>query len=169
MKKGLFCLVALLFLAACTSKGPGFDDGVAAMKAGEHEKAYGIFKALADQGNARAENELGLMNENGEGIPLNYPEAMTWYRKAAEGGYPLAQCNLGVMCYKGEGTPRDVVQAYTWFDLAALQGEPHAQRYVDTVAGEMTHNQIVEAQQRAREWQQAHRDVSPAGPANGSR
>jgi TPR repeat protein len=123
------------------------------MKAGDQAKGYKIFKDLAGKGNTRAENEMGVMNEHGEGIPRDSSEAMKWYLKAADKGYPLAQCNIGLMFYKGEGVPRDLVQAYKWFDLAMLKGNPHARGYIDIIVREMNHGEIVEGQRLAREWQ----------------
>ena len=44
---------------------------------------------------------------NGQGVPQDYAEAVTWYRKAAEQGDADAQYNLGVMYAKGQGVPQD--------------------------------------------------------------
>ena len=37
---------------------------------------------LAEQGNAKAQNSLGVMYSNGEGVPQNYKEAMKWLFKS---------------------------------------------------------------------------------------
>src|SRR3546814_8384958 len=38
---------------------------------------------------------LGLMYENGRGVPMDLAEAEKWYGRAAEQGYSGAQYNLG--------------------------------------------------------------------------
>ncbi|WP_277600823.1 tetratricopeptide repeat protein [Eikenella corrodens] len=54
---------------------------------------------LAEQGNADAQYNLGVMYDNGQGVRQDYAEAARWYRKAAEQGYAKAQYNLGSMYY----------------------------------------------------------------------
>ena len=39
-----------------------------------------------------------------------------------------------------------------WFNLAAVQGEEVAARNRDDVAGNMTREQLADAQRRARQW-----------------
>ena len=43
-------------------------------------------KAIAEQGDATAQFNLGLMYDTGEGVPENDAEAVRWYRMAAEQG-----------------------------------------------------------------------------------
>ena len=64
---------------------------------------------------------LGLMYDRGEGVPQNYIEAATWYRKAAEQGNADAQYNLGIMYSFGKGVPEDDAEAAKWFRKAAEQ------------------------------------------------
>jgi TPR repeat protein len=47
--------------------------------------------ADAEQGDASAQFNLGLMYDNGEGVPENDIEAVKWYRLAAQQGYAKAQ------------------------------------------------------------------------------
>src|SRR3981081_742616 len=60
-------------------------------------------RAKADQGDAVAQNKLGMMYEKGQGSSQDYSEAVHWYRKAADQGYAEAQFNLGGMYYRGMG------------------------------------------------------------------
>ena len=84
-------------------------------------------RTAAEQGNARAQYNLGLMHDNGKGVPQDDGEAVKWYRLAAEQGYAPAQLNLGVMYSKGEGVPQDYAEAVKWHRLAAEQGDAPAQ------------------------------------------
>jgi len=86
-----------------------------------------LTRARAEQGDAEAQNSLGVMYDHGLGVPEDDAEAVTWYRRAAEQGLAVAQFNLGWMYAEGEGVPRDYVEAMTWFRLAAEQGYAPAQ------------------------------------------
>ena len=94
------------------------------------------------------------MYDHGQGVPLDYALAVSWYRKAAEQGDGSAQNNLGVMYENGQGVPQDYVQAHMWFNLAgALAGEREKSvKNRDRVAAKMTPAQIAEAQRLASEW-----------------
>lgn len=46
-------------------------------------------QGLADMGNDEAQFGLGVMYENGDGVPQDYRQAAVWYRKSAEQGLPL--------------------------------------------------------------------------------
>ncbi|WP_262967311.1 tetratricopeptide repeat protein [Methylobacter psychrophilus] len=81
----------------------------------------------ADQGDATAQNSLGVMYANGEGVPRKDKQAAFWFRKAAEQGYAEAQLILGLMYNEGKGgLEKDYSQAAAWFRKAADQGEAMA-------------------------------------------
>ncbi|MCY3593818.1 MAG: tetratricopeptide repeat protein [Bacteroidetes bacterium] len=82
------------------------------------------WKLTAEQGHARAQKNLGVMYENGHGVPENYQEALNWYRRAAEQGDTTAQRNLGNMYDNGKGVPRNEQEAMRWYELIAEQGDP---------------------------------------------
>ena len=46
-------------------------------------------RARAEAGDASAQYNLGLMHAEGRGVPQDFAEAATWYRKAAEQGEAL--------------------------------------------------------------------------------
>ena len=88
---------ALLLLAATSVAAADFDTGMRAYKRGDYASAFREFRALAEQGHAIAQIALGIMYDNGEGVPENDRQAVFWYRKAAEQGNARAQFNLGLM------------------------------------------------------------------------
>jgi len=51
---------------------------------GDHATALNKFLPLANQGNAEAQLELGLMYADGQGVPRDYKEAVKWFRLAAD-------------------------------------------------------------------------------------
>jgi TPR repeat protein len=106
----------------------------------------------ADQGDAGAEFNIGVMYDNGQGVPQDYKQALTWFRKAADQGDAVAQYNLGVMYGNGQGVPQDDIQAHMWWSLAAVSGNENAIKNRDKVAEKMTPAQIADAQKLAREW-----------------
>jgi len=114
------------------------------------------YQLAADQGNARAQDNLGVRHVLGDGVPQDDVQAVRLYRLAADQGHARAQFNLGLMYGAGEGVPQDYVEAHLWFNLSAAQssGEDRerAVKARDIVAGGMTAGQVAEAQRRAREW-----------------
>lgn len=78
-------------------------------------------KELANQGNAEAEFDLGVMYDYGREVEKNEVEAVRWYRKAAEQGYPKAQSNLGFCYDTGRGVGQDTEEAIKWYRKAAKQ------------------------------------------------
>ena len=76
----------------------------------------------------KAQHNLGVMYANGKGVPLDYAEALKWYRMAADQGHAKAQNNLGFMYFNGKGVPQDYAEALKWYRMAAEQGNAEAQR-----------------------------------------
>ncbi len=72
-------------------------DFAAAFQRGDYATAIRELRPLAEQGVAEAQFNLGIMYNNGHGVPQDYAKAVKWYRKAAEQGYAEAQHNLGFM------------------------------------------------------------------------
>ena len=116
-------------------------------------------RARAEAGDAEAQVDLGVMYFVGDGVPQDYAEAVRWYRLAADQGHARAQFKLGFMYATGDGVPQDGVQAHMWFNLAAsrLTGEARerAVNNRDLAAGQMTPDDLSEAQRLAREWDAA--------------
>jgi uncharacterized protein len=122
-------LMALLMLVAIVgAAGAGrLEDATAAFERRDFATALRLLRPLADQGNAVAQFILGVMYDNGKGVPQNDAEAMNWYREAADRGETNAQCNLGTMYLTGQGVPQDYAEALKWYRKAADQGNANAQ------------------------------------------
>ncbi|MHB8455363.1 MAG: tetratricopeptide repeat protein [Acidiferrobacterales bacterium] len=127
MKQLKFALAVLLTCVVGLAHADKSDDGFKAAKAGHYKTAAKILRPLADQGDARAQYNLGVLYSDGRGVPQNYQEAMTWYRKAADQGFAAAQYDLGVVYATGQGVPRSHQEAMTWYRKAADQGLAIAQ------------------------------------------
>ncbi|MDR3262633.1 MAG: hypothetical protein LBT78_12495 [Tannerella sp.] len=79
-------------------------------------------RASAEQGNAKAQNNLGFLYEVGQGVPQDDGEAVKWYRKAAEQGHAKAQYNLANHYSRGLGVPQNDAEAVKWYLEAANKG-----------------------------------------------
>ncbi len=104
-----------------------FEQSLAAHERKDYGTAFAGYKKLAEQGNARAQLNLGLMYYMGQGVPKDERQAAAWFHKAAEQGDDYAQYNLGVMYDNGRGVPKDDQQAVVWYRKAAEQGHAGAQ------------------------------------------
>jgi len=165
--KSALVAVAIIFdsaacVAAVTPENPApvpvardvsqFDAALSAFDRGDFAAALRLWKPLAEQGDASAQSNLGVMYANGQGVAQDYAAAVTWYRRAAEQGYASAQYNLGLRYAEGQGVPQDYVQAHKWFNLAAATGNAGAVNNRDIVAAKMAPAQIAEAQRLAAAW-----------------
>ena len=149
------------------------DVASAADEEGDYSTALKLYRQLADQGVAVAQNNLGFMYENGNGVPMDFAEAASWYGRSAAQGDNHAQWRLCQMYSEGKGVPRDYIRAYKWCDIAAVlqpqtyrcpgksiircqmdasMGMGFAKDRRDDIAAEITPSQLAEAQRMAREW-----------------
>ena len=149
----LIIIPVLLFslLLGVPSYSADFNKGLTAAQSGDFATALKEWKPLAEEGNAAAQNNLGLMYHNGWGVPQDYKEAARLYRLAAEQGDADAQGNLGVMYVFGKGVTKDFVYAHMWGNIALMNGNERGASVRGHVAEKMTSSQIEEAQRLARE------------------
>lgn len=78
----------------------------------------------ANQNYAKAQNNLGLMYERGEGVEKDFRAAEYWYKKAANQNFVIAQYNLA---YLYEVELKDTNSASKWYHRAANNGYDWAQ------------------------------------------
>ena len=104
----------------------------------------------ATQGDVRAQFEVGIMHEKGQGVVQDYAEASRWLRKAAKQGQAVAMYRLGKMAEIGKGMPKDLIEAYVWLNLAVARGEAAVQPARDRAREMLSAEQIAEAQGRSR-------------------
>ncbi len=123
-------LAVALLASPATPGWAGFDEGRAAYALGDYGAALRELKPLAEQGDARAQFNLAIMYDRGEGVAQDYAEAVTWYRRAARQGHALAQSNLGVMYHHGLGVRRNYAEAQRWYRRAAKQDDAEAPFYL---------------------------------------
>ncbi|MEX1109582.1 MAG: tetratricopeptide repeat protein [Dongiaceae bacterium] len=122
-------LAALVLLAGinATAWADQFEDAGDAYQSGNYDRAFGLLKPLAEDGNVDAQAIVGLMYALGQGVIQDPDEAVKWYRLAAEQGHADAQFNLAVIYYLSAGVDPDDKEASHWYGLAADQGVAAAQ------------------------------------------
>jgi TPR repeat protein len=79
MKHTLTAIVLVLYFAAPVAAGP-FE----AHSRGDYQKALRLIRPLANDGDAVAQFNLGLMYATGQGLQQDNAAAASWFRKAAE-------------------------------------------------------------------------------------
>lgn len=122
--------VLTLALGGQVLAGP-LEDSNSAYQRGDTETAIVLLMPLAEEGDVRAQINLGTLNYNGP--PPNHEEAAKWFRLAAEQGDALAERYLGYMYANGQGLARDDREAVKWYGRAAEQGDADAQAGLATM------------------------------------
>jgi len=126
--RGLLILFATT-LWATDALADDYTDGFLAASSGDYKVAYNKWHELAEQGDANAQFNLGLMYHSGLQVPFDEQTAVYWYRRAAEGGNELAQEYMAVGYQEGWfGLPRDQAKSHYWYQR--LDGE------IDTAAAD---------------------------------
>ena len=149
--------IGLTFALAVSKVQAGLTEGVQAINKGDFSTALAQLKPLAEQGNADAQFNLGLMYFNGTGVPQDDQQALKWFRQAADQGDAFAQFALGNMYYMGRGVEKNFLASYALGNLAAANvpsyfTQPAQMR--DSAAAQLTPKQIEAGQALTRKMQQ---------------
>ena len=108
-------------------------------------------RQAADQGDAKAQYNLGVMYTNGRRVLKDAAEAVKWYRQAADQGLASAQFSLGVMYSNGRGVLKDSVLAHMWSNIAGANGHEAARELRDNLKRDMTRAEVSRATELARD------------------
>ena len=139
-----------LLLAGCSTDP--FEQGKQAYDRDDYVAAERAWRPLAEQGDAAAQSFLGVMYDEGKGLPQDRGEALKWFRRSAEQGYAKAQYNLAVAYAEGKDVAEDFAEAYFWFYLAEAYGINEASDGVEYCARQLSPEQVQQAESRALEW-----------------
>ena len=150
-------LAGLALAAGMNSAQAGLVEGIQAISKGDFKQALVELQPLAEQGNADAQFNLGLMYFNGTGVPQDDQVALKWFRRSADQGNGFAQFALGNMYYMGRGVTANFVASYALGNLAAADvpasfTQPAQMR--DAAAAQLTPGQIEAGQALTREMRQ---------------
>ena len=89
-------------------------------------EATPLIRQAAEAHHSDAQNSLGLMYINGDGVERSYVEAFKWFRRAAAAGHTGSQYDLGAMYRNGEGMNENKDAAKFLYTLAANKGHAMA-------------------------------------------
>ncbi len=118
--------IALLFLVACL--GCQFHGQPKASSSPSRDEArFQKTLARAEQGDAKAQYEVGNHYFCGPDDIRNQALGMKWFHRAADQNDARSQTALGRGYLQGLGVEPDYPQAAAWFAKADAQGEPDAQ------------------------------------------
>lgn len=79
-----------------------FQAGLDAYRRGDFKTAFQKFRTLSEKGEKKAQFNLAVMYDNGQGVPTHFEEEVKWYKKAAEQGMTEAQISLDAMYDEGK-------------------------------------------------------------------
>lgn len=130
-------LLATILFACATKKEEPKDRYIIK----DHDEAFKItftrdynwVRRLAEKGNPVAQNRLGNMYSQGEGVPHDEQKSYEWIKKSAEQGYDGGQLNLALIYYsKGNSE-----EGQKLLEKSAAQGNWMAKEYLKGTYGEL--------------------------------
>jgi len=149
-------VLLLPLLLAVQPAWAAFSDGVTAYTSGQYNKAYNIFRSIAetthDKSTPLAEYWLGMMYLHGQGVKPDYSKASEWFMKAAKKNLPQAQYQLGTLYFNGKGVPRDYERAYAWYRVAALHKHELSMKALPRAKENLSSTELKDAEKLSREY-----------------
>lgn len=137
------------------------DDILKAYTDGRFDVVYKHIVPIANGNYPLAQEMLGVMYRNGQGVTKDPTTALTWLTKAAEAGRPLAQHHLANMAFAGEGAQADAVKSLMWLYIAIVHypegaEKKQAEQDRDNVSAQLSRRDRQRAMTLAKEWLEKH-------------
>ncbi|MCW8451588.1 tetratricopeptide repeat protein [Legionella quinlivanii] len=92
----------------------------------DYVNAADNYSRAAATGDAIGQYNLGLLYENGKGMPVNPEKAREYFQQSAEQGYGKAMTQLAGLYFNGINGIRDEQQALHWYKKAVAAGDSGA-------------------------------------------
>lgn len=90
-------------------------------------RAFQVFQKSAENGDASAQNMLGMMYLDGEGVSTNKVLGARWVERSARQGNMIAEGVLGRLYMDGEGVQKNYTTAAMYLERAAAKNYAAAQ------------------------------------------
>lgn len=122
MKIGKMMLASVWLFALFTAslaQANTLEEAKQKMAEKDYAAARAIYLSLANQNDAKACYNLGLMYQNGDGVTKNLDEAVKWYTKSADLNYAEAQYTLASLVFQRQIQSISYPQAVTYYEQAA--------------------------------------------------
>jgi uncharacterized protein len=113
---------ALAIWAAAPLCAQSVKSGIEAWQRADYSGAVGIWRPLAEKGDADAQFNLGQAYRLGRGVATNLAAAKTWFERAANQGHIDAETTLGLLLFQNS----DQASGLKWLKKASEKGEPRA-------------------------------------------
>jgi TPR repeat protein len=88
----------------------------------DFKQAHQWFEKAAALGAAEGWRNLGLLNENGDGVARDYVKAFAYYQRAVDAGSSIAASALGHFYENGLGIPVAPALAEFWYKKSIAEG-----------------------------------------------
>ena len=121
-------------------------------RAVDYGMALPMFERAALKGNIDAQNNLGVMFQQGLGTARDINKAIIWFRKAAERGSAKGQSNLGHAIGVETKDPEKRREALKWLILATDKKEITAVNTIDELTPALPAEELAEARKAANEF-----------------
>jgi TPR repeat protein len=154
MKRFIACIMLLLWLQPV--QAGELLNGLNAYRRGHYPQAVATLRPLAEAGDPYAQFTLGVMYDDGIGLPRNFSLALLWYKRAAAQGLADAQYMAGRFYGNGRGVRQDPAAALFWFELAAAGGHPLAANLRDQHWNQLKSPRRDRVAAEATRWQAEH-------------
>lgn len=126
--KNLFrSMLLLVLLSHSLTEANTLEEAKLKLAEKDFAAAHAIYLSLANQNDAKAFYNLGLMYQDGDGVAKSLDEAVKWYTKSADLGYKEAQYTLGALVFQRQIQTISYTQAITYYEQAAKQGHVKSQ------------------------------------------
>ncbi len=148
----------------------GMEDIKNAYAHGNYTIAASHLKAIAGSSYPEAEELLGIMYHNGQGVNKDPKKALLWLTRAANVGRGLAAHYLAIIYYSGDGVKQDLGEAVKWLYIAIndyKNNEPdkaRAQADLNNILPQLGRRQREAAYDEAHSWLTDHNMVATVTP-----
>jgi uncharacterized protein len=115
-------LTAAMVALSAPAAAQSVKSGIEAWQRADYPAAIGIWRPLAEAGDADAAFNLGQAYRLGRGVPTNLAAAQIWFERAARKGHLDAQTTLGLLLFDSGNRAGGL----RWLKAAAEKGEPRA-------------------------------------------
>jgi TPR repeat protein len=89
--------------------------------------ALAWFRKASEHGSGQATFFIGVVYDQGQGVPADHVEGVKWFRAAAAQGNDVAEFRLGRAYELGEGVKKDVAEAINWYRRSAAKNNSVAE------------------------------------------
>lgn len=143
-------LPLMLALTGCDTQHGQYRYAMSLLLTGDAATGARMLATLAKTGHAPAQLRLGILFQQGLGVPRGPRHAAHWFEQAAQQGEVGGQYLLAQAYQRGSGVPASPAKALEWFRRAAERGYAPAQYQVALAYAAGQGVELDEAQ--ARDW-----------------